>query len=162
LNGSYRQALALLAVAGLTDGLDGFAARRLGCVTRFGASMDPIADKVLLVTVYLSLGAAGLIPGWLVWIVVGRDVAILAVAGLALLAGWRRDFAPSVWGKLSTLVQIVTGLAVLGSHAVAYFHLSLLAEILPSVTAVTTIWSGLHYAWRSMRTAHSSDSARPE
>jgi len=150
LRGSYRQALVLLAVAGVTDGLDGYAARRLDTVSRLGAWLDPVADKALLVTVYISLGVAGLVPSWLVWIVVGRDVLILSFAGVALAARKASRFEPSVWGKLSTLVQIVTGVAVIAARVVPSAVLAWWAEALPVVTAVTTGWSGIHYAWLAL------------
>ncbi len=149
LNGAYGRALLVLMVAGLTDGLDGLLARHLHAETRFGAYLDPIADKILLVTVFLCLGWAGLVPHWLVWIVVGRDILILAVAGAMMGAGRRRDFAPSVWGKLSTLVQIAAGLVVLGSRILASSYLDALAASLVTITAITTAWSGLYYAWRA-------------
>jgi cardiolipin synthase len=149
LRQAHGQALALLAVAGLTDALDGYLARRFGGSTRLGAYLDPIADKVLLLTVYISLGSAGLIPPWLVMIVVGRDLLILAFAGAALLWTAHRGFDPSVWGKLSTLVQIVTGVVVIASRALASPMLIEWAAMLPAITAITTAWSGLHYAWRA-------------
>jgi len=160
LHHNYRQALLLLVLAGLTDWLDGYLARRGGSVTRLGAYLDPVADKALLVTVYLALGGAALVPRWLVMIVVGRDVLILIFAGVALAATRQRNFDPSVWGKLSTLVQIVTGAAVLSNQAFPPSILSTWAALLPSLTAVTTGWSGIHYAWRGVRTllvAHRQD-----
>jgi len=150
LRGSYRQALVLLAVAGITDGLDGYAARRLGAASRLGAWLDPVADKALLVTVYISLGVAGLIPSWLVWMVVGRDVLILSFAGVTLLARKTSRFEPSVWGKLSTLVQIVTGVAVIAARVVPSAVLTWWSEVLPVVAAITTGWSGIHYAWLAL------------
>ena len=151
LHQEFRLALWLLLAAGVTDGLDGYLARRCGLVTRLGAQLDPVADKALLVTVYISLGLAGLIPRWLVLIVVGRDVLILAFAGAALATARHLEFAPSVWGKLSTLVQIVTGAVVIGDKAFPILGLSAWAGILPILTAVTTSWSGLHYAWQGAR-----------
>ena len=147
----YRQALLLLVVAGITDGVDGYLARRYDCVTRVGAYLDPVADKALLVTVYLSLGWAALIPAWLVVIVVGRDLLILAFAGAALAATRQRNFAPSAWGKLSTLVQIVTGVVVIANQAFPPAGLSVWAAVLPAMTGITTGWSGIHYAWRGAR-----------
>ena len=143
------QALWLLAAAGGTDALDGFLARRFGWSTRLGAYLDPLADKALLVTVYLAMGAAALAPAWLVVIVVGRDVLILIFAGVALLVTRQRRFDPSVWGKISTLVQMLTGVAILGSRAVQSPTLSLWVATLPAITAAATLWSGLHYAWRA-------------
>jgi cardiolipin synthase len=149
-------ALALLAVAGFTDLLDGWLARRFGWSTRLGAYLDPIADKALLLTVYVSLGMAGLIPPWLVIVVVGRDLLILAVAAAALLGTQYRGFEPSVWGKLSTLVQILTGVVVLGSRVVPWPVLIVWARNLPVIAAIVTAWSGLHYAWRTARTIRAS------
>jgi cardiolipin synthase len=156
LRQAYGQALALLAAAGATDALDGFLARRCGCSTRLGAWLDPIADKALLVTVYVSLGSAGLVPQWLVMIVVGRDLLILAFAGVAFLTTQYRRFDPSVWGKLSTLVQIVTSVVVIGSRALPWPALTLWAGTLPVITAIVTVWSGLHYAWRAAQTLRGS------
>ncbi len=147
LEGAHLEALVLLAVAGLTDSLDGWAARRVGAVSRAGAVLDPVADKVLLVTVYVSLGAAGLIPLWLVWLVVARDVLILAIAAALLALGKARRFEPSAWGKLSTVVQVVTGVGVIAARAFDYPALAWWAEVLPVLTAITTAWSGIHYAW---------------
>ncbi len=149
LSQAYGQALALLIAAGATDGLDGVLARRYDCATRFGAYLDPIADKILLVTVYISLGFARLVPTWLVAIVVGRDLFILLIAGLALLVTAQRRFDPSVWGKLSTFVQIATGVEVIAAQATGFSPLLMWAGILQTITAITTAWSGLHYAWRA-------------
>jgi cardiolipin synthase len=155
LRQAHGQALVLLAVAGFTDVLDGYLARRLNCSTHFGAYLDPIADKVLLVIVFVSLGIVGLIPTWLVMIVVGRDLLILVFAGVAFLTTHYRRFEPSVWGKLSTLVQILTGVAVIGSQVFRWPALLMWATVLPVATAVTTVWSGLHYAWRAVGTLYS-------
>jgi cardiolipin synthase len=149
LGQAHGQALWLLMVAGSTDALDGFLARRFGWSSRLGAILDPLADKALLVTVYLAMGAAGMIPAWLVWIVVGRDLLILLFAGAAFLRTQQRRFDPSMWGKLSTLVQIVAAVGILASRAFHSPTLSLWAEPLPAIAAATTVWSGLHYAWRS-------------
>lgn len=151
LGGRTGLALVLLALAGLSDSLDGYLARRLGAVSRLGTLIDPVADKALLVSTFLTLGVAGLVPMWLVWMVLARDVLILAVGGLALLAGRGRALAPSVWGKLSTVVQVATGLAALLAGAFPVSALARPAEVLPVAAAVTTAWSGLHYAWRARR-----------
>jgi cardiolipin synthase len=151
LHQDYRLALGLLVAAGITDGLDGYLARRLQAGSRFGALADPIADKILLVTVFISLGLAGLVPRWLLVIVVGRDALILLLAGAALAAATRPDLTPSVWGKLSTLVQIVTGAVVIGVKAFELRGGMAWVDTLVVITAITTAWSGLHYAWRGIR-----------
>ena len=118
--------------AALTDILDGAVARRFRLATPAGAWLDPVADKCLLSGVFLALAAAGTVPWWLVGIVFGRDFYILAGAATVMLLTPVRKFPPSIWGKVSTLVQIVTAVAcdgrkrgrVLGVNALALrgFH----------------------------------------
>jgi cardiolipin synthase len=146
LDRRLRQALLLLAIAGLTDCLDGALARRFNWRTRLGAYLDPIADKALLSFGYLALGGAGLVPWWLVGIIFGRDLLILTVAGLLLLAG-RRNFPPSAWGKLSTFLQIATAVTVISVGAWRPEAAGRLG-FLWWTTAAATAWSGMHYAWR--------------
>jgi cardiolipin synthase (CMP-forming) len=149
LAGEYRTALALFFIAAVTDILDGPLARRFGCTTRLGTYLDPIADKAMLSATYLAAGIAGLVPGWLVALIFGRDFLILALASAALLFTRHRDFPPSVWGKLSTAVQTLVGvLVVLGR---AFPALRLPPGPLLAATAATTAWSGLHYLWRALR-----------
>jgi cardiolipin synthase len=154
LGGSYGQALGWLIAAGITDGLDGLIARRFGWSTRFGTMLDPVADKALLVTVYVAMGIAGLVPQWLVWLVVGRDVLILAFAGAVILILWttQGNFSPSPWGKLSTLLQIFTGLFAIGSRAFGGAFLESSAHALVFATAAATLWSGIDYGLRAART----------
>jgi cardiolipin synthase (CMP-forming) len=90
----------------VTDVVDGFLARRFQASSRLGAYLDPLADKVLLSGTFLVLALTGAMEGWLAVVVLGRDVVILAAAGVLYLSG-RRNFPPSPWGKLSTFVQIV-------------------------------------------------------
>jgi cardiolipin synthase len=151
LNQGYRQALVIFAIAAITDALDGVLARRYGWSTKLGAYLDPIADKVLLVGVYLSLGLSNLVPWWLVAIVFGRDVLLLVLSGAALAFTGHRDFSPTMWGKLSTFVQIVTAVVVVGSRALPSATLARGPELLFVAAAAATIWSGLHYAWRARK-----------
>lgn len=151
LGGAFGQALAWLIAAGVTDGLDGWLARRFGWSTRFGALLDPVADKVLLVAAYVSMGIAGLVPNWLVALVVGRDVLILAFAGVALVLTTQRSFSPSPWGKLSTLIQIFTGLLAIGSRAFGGAIVETAAHAMVFVTAAATLWSGIDYGLRAAR-----------
>lgn len=149
--GHYRQALLLLAVAGMTDGADGLLARRYGWQTRLGAYLDPIADKVLLAAVYVALGLAGLLPWWLVVAVFARDLAILSVAGVILLWTSFRNFRPSRWGKLSTTFQILTALVALAAPVLHSRLVVAAAGLLIPLTGALTLWSGLHYAWQIRR-----------
>jgi len=156
LLGEYRLALGIFVAAAITDGLDGLVARRLGRLTRLGAWLDPIADKVLLSSAYLALGIAGALPWWLVGIILGRDILILAGAGAALLLTRERNFPASVWGKLSTFVQIFTAVFVMVARAWPGTGLERWAGALTWPTAAATLWSGLHYAWRGWEALRNS------
>jgi cardiolipin synthase len=144
-------ALALFICAALTDGLDGLLARRFRQITPLGAYLDPIADKVLLSGVYLSLALAGRVPWWLVAVIFGRDIFLLLSSGIALMFTAFRQFRPSVWGKASTCVQIACALAWIAQNAFPSYALRALAEAMIWPTAAATIWSGLHYSWRGLR-----------
>jgi len=94
--GGYRMAIVWFAIASATDVLDGFLARQLRVVSKTGALLDPVADKVLLSGSFLTLGLRQVIPFWLMVIVLGRDLLILGFAIVTLARGMRRDFPPSV------------------------------------------------------------------
>ncbi len=151
LLGRWRPAAALLVAAAVTDVLDGWLARRWGAATRLGAYLDPVADKVLLSATYLALGAAGALPWWLVGLVLGRDVLILAGAAAAMLLQRRREFPPSRWGKLSTVVQVITAAAVILARVWPGAGLAPVVAGLVWLAAAATLWSGLDYARRSAR-----------
>jgi cardiolipin synthase len=141
----------LFAAAALTDGLDGMLARRFGQTTSVGAFLDPIADKLLLSGVYLALAIAGSVPWWLVTVVLGRDVFLLASSGIVMLLTDIRQFQPSVWGKISTLVQMVCAIAWLLQNEGISPQLHHVAQALVWPTAAVTLWSGLHYSGRTIR-----------
>ena len=144
-------ALTLFACAALTDGLDGMLARRFGQATPLGALLDPIADKLLLSGVFLALALAGSIQWWLVILVLGRDIFLLASAGIVMLFTDLRQFPPSVWGKISTLVQVACAGAWMLQNAGISPHFNSVARALVWPTAAATLWSGLHYSWRTLR-----------
>jgi len=147
----HTAALILFACAALTDGLDGMLARRLGQITPLGTLLDPIADKLLLSGVFLALAITGIMPWWLVIVVLGRDVFLLASSGIVMLFTDIRQFQPSVWGKISTLVQIVCATAWMLQNAGISPQLRGVAPALVWPTAAVTLWSGLHYSWRTIR-----------
>jgi len=151
--GQRLPALALFALAALTDVLDGAAARRLGLQTRLGAYLDPIADKVLLSGMVLAMAGAGMVPWWFVAIVVGRDVYLLLAAAVLFRFTSRRSFPPSVWGKASTFVQIVTVITALAAGVWGIANLEAAAAALFRISAVFTIWSGVEYTWRGIELA---------
>ena len=136
--------------AGVTDWLDGYAARKLKVRTETGTYLDPAADKTLLVVAFLSLGWARQIPAWLVALVMGRDLVI--VVGVVLLWKFRgrTDFPPLLSGKVSTFFQIVTVVLVLLS-AVFPGRLLFVLRFLGFVcTAFFTALSGINYIRRGI------------
>jgi len=148
---AYREigwALGTFVLAGITDVLDGIIARRLGQKTSIGAVLDPLADKLLMTAsmVLLSLPQMewhNAIPRWLVIVVISRDVFILLVSLLiVLMVGWRR-FKPSPYGKASTVLQVLTVLAVLFCDWQTANVPEL--QILFYMTGFMTAFSGLHY-----------------
>ncbi len=118
----------------------------MGESTRLGAYLDPIADKILLSVIYISLGVVGALPWWMVAIVFGRDVLILAMAAYGLLFTSIRKFPPSVWGKISTFFQISAALMVMCARAgiPAPVNLSIWLMV------AATLWSGFDYARRGI------------
>ena len=143
-HGLYDRALTLCLIAGWTDAFDGWTARWLGVESKVGRVLDPLADKVMQVGVFLALGITGLVPVWVVVIVFGRDLLIVALAAIFLITGRKGDFPPSIWGKISTIIQIATAAFVLGRVAAPWEPFGL------AMTAVATTWSGLHYCWRAL------------
>lgn len=99
-------ALLLVAVAGFSDGLDGFLARHFGWRSKLGAYLDPLADKLLLLTLYVAFAGVGLVPIWLVSLIFLRDLWILSMVGYAWFATTIRDFPPRWTGKASTVAQL--------------------------------------------------------
>jgi cardiolipin synthase (CMP-forming) len=153
LTGHPVLAEALFGAAAITDVLDGAAARRMQLVTRSGAYFDPIADKALLSGVFVALALSGTVPLWLVGVVLGRDLFILAGVAVFLLSTPIRKFPPSVWGKLSTFVQIVSVVVWMTRNSFKNFPLDGLASAMIWICAACTIWSGLHYTWRGIQIA---------
>ena len=104
----YGWALTIFVVAGVTDGLDGLLARLLKQKTVLGQYLDPIADKLLLSTMFLMLASMGKIRWWVTVLVFSRDIIILIVCTVLYAIGVMKTFRPSWWGKANTVAQIVT------------------------------------------------------
>ena len=137
-------AFLLFLAAGISDALDGWLARVLNARSAIGALLDPVADKALLVSVYVSLAAIGVLPDWLAILVVFRDVVI--VGGLALLwmLGSRPPIRPLWVSKLNTLLQIL--LAALALMAAGYgLAMQTILGLLIWAVAATTVISGIAY-----------------
>jgi cardiolipin synthase len=142
----YGEALLLCFFAGLSDGIDGRLARHFNSITRLGAYLDPAADKLLVAVVYVSLGWVAQLSWWSVGIVLGRDLLILGMVAWGFLFTAIREFPPSIWGKLSTALQILAALVVMG----AAYGWSVPREPFVWAMEAATVWSGIHYAWRGL------------
>ncbi|SCA57633.1 putative phosphatidylglycerophosphate synthase [Candidatus Terasakiella magnetica] len=138
----------LFIAAGISDGVDGYLAKILKARTQIGAFLDPIADKLLLVSVFVVLGVQELIPLWLVIMVVFRDMAI--VIGAALIELLTRDLkmSPNFSSKVNTTVQIVLLSFVLGVHGLEVTDMIWAIDVLVYITALTTLVSGLIYLYQ--------------
>jgi cardiolipin synthase len=151
LEAHYPTALILFVIAGLSDGLDGLAARLLKQQTQIGQYLDPVADKLLLSTLFLVLMHQQLVPRRVTVLVFSRDLGILIVAALLYISLGIRDFRPSLYGKASTCAQILALLVVLVCQIYTLGPLILLRTFALDATAVLTVVSALHYAWRTAR-----------
>jgi len=153
--------LALFLVAGLTDMLDGALARLLKQRTTLGQYLDPVADKLLLSTLFVVLTYKGLIPARVTVLVFGRDVGILVVAAILYAALGRREFSPSFFGKANTLVQVMAVAAVLSLQLTHAHWVAIVCTVTLGATMVLTVVSGLHYAWVASRRAGAAAANRP-
>ena len=144
------QAFWVFVAAGVSDALDGFIAKRFALETELGKYLDPLADKALLVSIFISLGLADYIPNWLVILVVFRDVAIVGGALLLETLTHSLTMRPLMISKINTVMQIVLAATVLAD---AGYDLALNGgmDILLAITAMTTIASGLAYAVTCIR-----------
>ena len=154
LRGEYPLTLALFAIAAASDGLDGWLAKTFGWTSRLGKILDPIADKLLLVTVIVTLVVVGLVPPWIALTVVLRDVVIVGGAICYTVLIGHVEGHPTDVSKLNTLVQLSFVLAVIGAAAWPAVPRPLVTA-LGAATFVTTVVSGLDYvltyarlAWR--------------
>lgn len=141
----YGLALAIFLLAGFTDFLDGYLARRFEQKSVLGTFLDPLGDKLLGVVAITALCAKGLLPAWLAVIVVAKDVYVALGAGILHFSGNLTVAVPSFWGKFATFMQIFTvGLVLLATFI--GFSKTLL-EFLFIATAVVTTIACAHYIW---------------
>lgn len=145
----YWEALLVFAIGGFTDFLDGFVARRMKQQTALGAYLDPVADKLLVMTSFIMLGLIGGLPLWLTVLVVARDVLIVVGYGLIyVLVAERLEVRPSRIGKWSTTFQLLTlAVALLRLHDADLIDARLLHGFV-LVSAAATVASGLQYLYR--------------
>jgi cardiolipin synthase len=158
---NFKVALPALFVAGCSDWLDGYLARRFHWQSELGEKLDPLADKVLVATVYICFVWRGILPWWVTAIVLGRDALILLFALAALATHRARRFPPSRWGKYSTFCQLMLGGGGVIQSGWPAFLPAPTIPVAIAITVAATVWSGLHYAWLGWRMAHESSVAAP-
>jgi cardiolipin synthase len=153
--GYPQYAAVVFLLAALTDGLDGLLARKLQQQTVLGSFLDPIADKLLLTSAFITLTIPALpmalhIPAWLTILTISRDVLISVSVLVIYLQTHHKQFPPSMLGKCTTTAQLLTvGVCLLGN-----FEEGIALAVFPYVTYLTlafTLASGLHYSYRSVK-----------
>ena len=152
--GELGWALGVFVTAGITDGLDGLIARLSHQKTSLGAWLDPMADKLLLVTTFIVLTWPGLgltnpLPIWLTVCVISRDVVIVLTVAIVNLAIGPRTFRPSIFGKIATATYIVTAVVAMFFNYLGYH--SVLVDLFVWASLAITIISSLHYIWHAAR-----------
>ncbi len=149
INDRYTHALMVFAVAGVTDGLDGFLARVLHQKTRLGAILDPIADKTLLSSAYVTLAITRQVPSWFAVVVISRDLIIVAGVLILFLTVGSIDIKPTIVGKMTTFFQLITALAILSKTVFKEPNIAL--DGLYVFTTILTVFSGLQYVMQGFK-----------
>ena len=134
--------------AGISDAIDGYLAKRLKATSVLGSYLDPLADKLLLVSIYLLLGRSGEIPVWLVVFVIGRDAALLGGSLLVVRADRTKEMRPMMISKLNTGLQIVLASLVMARLGLGWPDTGFVEDALVYAIAVTVLTSGTAYLWR--------------
>jgi cardiolipin synthase len=148
-------AFVLFLAAGVSDAVDGYLAKRFAMITELGAYLDPLADKALIVSIYLTLGINNLIPRWLVILVVSRDILIVGGIMLSWVIGNPLKIKPLLVSKLNTVAQILFACVVLGSLGFA-IPADTLTIVLMGVVAVLTLLSVAAYVAEWVRHMNTS------
>jgi cardiolipin synthase len=143
INRDLELALMVFVIAGISDGVDGLVARFFNQKSRLGTFLDPLADKILLVSAFIALAVVDLLPSWVTVTVISRDILILLGIMVLFLYRIEINIKPSLLSKLTTCLQIITVIGALSREILPfpkkmYFYLF-------SATAFITITSGLHY-----------------
>lgn len=144
-NANYDFALLLFAAAAVSDGLDGFLAKRFGWTSELGKILDPVADKLLLISVFVMATSLGMVPWWLTLMAVTRDLTI--ILGAIVLRIWIGPLRgrPSIISKVNTLLQLIYLLGVI-TNAAGYGPPQGFLAVLAVVVFITTLLSGVNYA----------------
>jgi cardiolipin synthase len=138
-SGAMLAAFGLFLVAGISDAVDGYLAKRFNMASELGSYLDPLADKALIVSIYLTLGIAGTIPRWLVILVVSRDIMIVGAVMLSWLIGSPLMVKPLLVSKLNTVAQIVFACVVLASLGFQFQADTLILVLMGLVAALSLL-----------------------
>ena len=147
VNGHYFWALILFVLAGLSDGLDGLLARMLKQQTKIGVYLDPMADKLLLSTMFPVLSILHRIPWKYTVMVFTRDICIVVIGATLYIAAGLRDFRPSIFGKANTFAQVAAVFFVMLLLVYPYTWVAIAAKTFLRATFLFTIVSALHYTY---------------
>jgi len=161
LDGDFTWALILFVLAGLSDALDGTLARLLNQKTTLGEYLDPIADKLLLSSLFLVLSFTAQIPWRYTVLVFSRDICILVISAVIYTTTSLRDFRPSVFGKVNTVAQVGTVFFVLLANVTPELWVVLCRRYFLYATFVFTLVSGLHYIVLTGQRLHAAGQGRP-
>ncbi len=145
-------ALITFLIAGVTDALDGFVARKLNQVTTLGKILDPIADKALLISAFIFIYNSNLsvkFPYWFVVIVISRDVYIILGSLIIYLLKGNLEVRPSIYGKLTTFFQILSVLVILSANII-YIPLEIVYTVI-YIATIFTVLSALTYTYEGLR-----------
>ena len=139
MNGWMLAAFLLFLAAGVSDAIDGYLAKRFAMTSELGAYLDPLADKALIVSIYVTLGVSGEIPRWLVILVVSRDIMIVGAVLLAWLVGKPLPMKPLLVSKLNTAAQLVFACVVLATLGLRFEADWLVAAAMAAVTLLSLL-----------------------
>ena len=159
LNGNAKAAFLLFVLAGVSDAVDGYLAKRYQLQTQLGAYLDPLADKLLLVSTFIALGVRDHLPSWMVILVVSRDVMIVSAILLAVVIGRPLKMHPLAISKLNTVAQIGLALLVLADAGFA-LHWQTLRDWMIYTTALLTVGSAAAYFWSWLGQMAGTDGAQ--
>lgn len=164
--GYSRSALAVFLIAGISDGIDGFLARKFNQESELGTIIDPIADKLLMTVAFIILTIPNVlpptrhlpIPFWVTASVIGRDVLIITIAAAINIITGFRGFKPSFWGKVSTLVQVI-GISLVMLAAVTGYSIFLPTTYF--IIVLLVVVSGVHYIFQVASLMNKEEQASP-
>ena len=155
--GQMQIAFALFLAAGISDAVDGFLAKRFGMATELGAYLDPLADKAMMVSIYVALGITDAIPRWLVILVVSRDIMIVSAVILSWLVDKPMPLKPLFVSKLNTVAQIALACVVMAALGFD-FNADMAVTILTALVAALTLLSVAFYVAEWVRHMNAVDS----